>query len=162
MAATDTSVKKKDILPLLLLEVDPEDTVDGITRFQKLVFLLQKGGINEFDEISADLTFDYEAHNYGPYSKELHNRLDYLVKENFIERHYSQTRSGNKKETYELNQDGRSKLKKFFSKADEEESFSIPSKESRIISDKYGDMPLLELLDRVYEAYPNYTTESVL
>src|SRR3954464_11076553 len=48
---------------------------DGITRLEKLVFLLKQE--TDFDSEVSD-PFTFEAYHYGPYSREIYDAVDFL------------------------------------------------------------------------------------
>src|SRR4030043_618105 len=63
----------------------------GKTRFQKLVFLIQKEA--DTDKIQAS-SFDYEIHYYGPYSAELATTLEKLQTDHLLQEETEMTPSG--------------------------------------------------------------------
>jgi uncharacterized protein YwgA len=145
----------KNKLPSILISLASDDQIDGITRFQKLVFILQEGDLIEFDGLNQANRYDYEAHNYGPYSKELHNQLDRLDRKGVINKEAKRTPAGNKKEVFELGPEAPKAT-------DAIEELDIDSDRLLRTIKEYEDMPLLELLDVVYEEYPDYAAESKL
>ncbi len=67
----------EDII-LLLLEANEKllgkRALAGVTRLEKLLFLLQKEtGFEKMDSF-----YEFTAHNYGPFSKEVYEALDFL------------------------------------------------------------------------------------
>jgi uncharacterized protein YwgA len=145
----------KRAIPLALLKLASDNEIQGITRFQKLVFLLQEGDLLNMDEISDDEKFDYKPHNYGPYSKELHDWLDELAKQGTIEREIKETPAGNEKEVYHWSDEGDDAIADTDILTDEDMSGRVSA-----VLDEFNSIPLLELLDEVYEAYPEYTINS--
>lgn len=138
-------------LPLALLEEADEDEIHGITRFQKLVFILQQGDLIDDRGLPKESRFNYKPHNYGPYSKELHDWLDYLDEEGIINKKQKKTPAGNQKEIFTLQ-----------SEPEDIELDATTREKVKNTVEKFNDMSLLELLDQVYEEYPDYTTESKL
>jgi uncharacterized protein YwgA len=72
---------------VLLLGVDPgpketQGTIQGVTRLEKLVFLLEKEG-DSSDWLSTDA--DFEAYNYGPFSKDVYRAVDVLALAGLVE-----------------------------------------------------------------------------
>ena len=72
---------RKDLLMLLLYEEggsnDIAEPIEGRTRLMKLVFLLDM----ELDlqrDLQIDRPYKFEAYDYGPFSKDLLNDLDFL------------------------------------------------------------------------------------
>lgn len=147
----------KRAMPLALLKLADDAEIHGITRFQKLVFLLQEGELLEKESLDDSEAFEFKPHNYGPYSKELHDWLDELVNQDLLEREKKRTPAGNQKEVYRWSDDGSSTLSDSDILNDEELVHRIEE-----TLEKFNSMPLLELLDEVYEEYPDYTTNSVL
>jgi uncharacterized protein YwgA len=143
----------KKALPLALLQAAEDGMIEGTTRFQKLVFILQKGDLLNQEDIDENIQFDFKPHNYGPYSKELHDWLDSLAERGDIERKQQQTPAGNKKEVYQL-PDGDS-LENLIS--DEELAERIQT-----VVKEFNNRPLFDLLDAVYDEYPEYTVNSNL
>ena len=85
----------EDII-LLLLEANEtllgKHAVGGVTRLEKLLFLLQR----ETNIEKMDSFYEFTAHNYGPFSKEVYEALDFLegfeliqVKERVHSSHYA-------------------------------------------------------------------------
>ena len=85
----------EDII-LLLLEANEKllgkRTLAGVTRLEKLLFLLQKE--TSFEKM--DSFYEFTAHNYGPFSKEVYEALDFLegceliqIKERVHSSHYA-------------------------------------------------------------------------
>jgi hypothetical protein len=65
-------------LILLLLEANErllhKDAISGITRLEKLLFLLK----NETDFEGIANFFIFEPHNFGPFSKQVYEAVDFL------------------------------------------------------------------------------------
>ncbi|MFC7081199.1 hypothetical protein [Halorussus caseinilyticus] len=76
----------KKLLPLSLLRAADETAIEGITRFQKLVFLAQR------EELDEEL-YPFKAGKYGPFSKTLYDDIDRLVEEGFITQSSRETSS---------------------------------------------------------------------
>jgi uncharacterized protein YwgA len=71
-----------DLLLVLLFAPGPKkkecEPIEGITRLQKLIFLLNQGkGPNSLVEIAKK--YDYKADKMGPYTKSLREDLDVLI-----------------------------------------------------------------------------------
>lgn len=85
-------LKKGDIL-LLLLYVDNYSTVQGRTRLQKMVFvfekeLLKKYGFDKKLEKNITSNFEFNAHNYGPFSKKVFELMDFFVNFEMVKASY--------------------------------------------------------------------------
>ena len=75
---------KKAIL-IILRKCEGRNNLMGVTRIQKLAFLLTLK--DELRYLNNDLKFD--AHYYGPYSETITSDLEILEDNNFIETGFS-------------------------------------------------------------------------
>jgi len=158
MSAAKT-IPEKELLPLLLLEHGEGKMVSGITRLQKLVFLAQNGGLSEdpIPEMGKDVEFEYVPHDYGPFSQELYDTLDKLHEKGLLNKSESRTKSGNTRYEFELTDKGEELLTDSSDEYSENDQNILEG-----IQIRYGDMPLFELLDKVYAEYPKYAKNSNL
>lgn len=143
------------LLPLAILYADGEDAVEGITRFQKLVFMAQR----KTDELDVD-EYEFEPHDYGPFSKGLYDDIDELDEKDYIDCQTERTPSGSVKYTYELNEKGEEFLK--FIYGVRQDSGEIQVRELEDLKQQYNDMPLLEFIQEVYDEFPEMAVNSKL
>lgn len=144
-------LESKHVLLLTLLRLSHGDPINSLTKVQKLVFLAQQGGF-ESDPISDPIKsyFDFRAEKYGPYSQELTDTLDELVEEGLIERQESET-AGRAEYAYSIEKRGHQAVKR------RREAVSIDELRTLKLSKRlYNSMPTAQLLDKVYDAFPNY------
>ncbi|MCU4975633.1 DUF4065 domain-containing protein [Halobacteria archaeon AArc-m2/3/4] len=145
-------------LPLALLYADEEQQIDGRTRFQKLIFLMQMEG--NLNDLTPTETYRFEPYDYGPFSSTLYDDLDNHIERGLIE---------DSKETldeeddivqykYHLKPEGR----EFIEENESGAEFERVVEEAKRIVQEYGDVPLPELIDMVYSKYPDYAENSVL
>lgn len=142
------------------------ETIRGITKLQKLVFLLmEEGGYKE--KLSKEMRF--EAYDFGPYSSDVMNILETLkgidlvqVEEQELES-YQEVMDGlvvgftedeestppQTVEVYGLSDKGKRVGKELYNSLTHEAQATI-----REIKSKYNSMKLLDLLKYVYSAYP--------
>ena len=73
------ALDRRDVILALIRAGNGE--VAGITRLQKLLFLLEQ----EYGIKISDGTSDFEAYRFGPYSSKLYDDLQYLENINFLE-----------------------------------------------------------------------------
>ena len=85
----EISARKLALLALLAAPIPPRtrpQPIDGITRLQKLTFLV----FNEVDKVSPDrrlpLDFQFEPNKYGPADVGLYSDLDFLIALGHVER----------------------------------------------------------------------------
>jgi len=60
----------------LLGVVEGVGTIRGRKKLQKMVYILELKG--------ADIPYKYSYHHYGPYSQQLQEEINFLVRENFL------------------------------------------------------------------------------
>lgn len=139
------------LIPLAFLYTKNRDSIEGATRFQKLVFLAQEEG--ELPE-----KYSYHADKFGPFSPELHEDLTHLQEKGLIERNTVTNEVGNPKHVYSLTVDGIKMIQSLLSKGKYERLFDA----IQDIKTVYNDDPLDQLLRYVYKKYPEYTVETEL
>lgn len=146
------------MLPLALLYADEEHQIDGRTRFQKLIFLMQmEGNLNGLDPTD---TYRFEPYDYGPFSSTLYDDLDSHIERGLIEDSKEELDEEDDivKYEYQLESDGQ----EFVEEQVSENEFGRIVQEAERIIEEYGDIPLPELIDLVYSKYPDYAENSVL
>lgn len=140
------------IIPLAVLYTQRRSSVDGATRFQKLVFLAQQeGGVPD--------RYNYHAGKFGPFSPQLHADLSELAHRGLLQRNERTNEVGNTKYTYSITPEGIQLVQKVLKKG---ETMSTLFGEIQDIKKRYNEDPLQDLLRYVYRRYPTYATESEL
>lgn len=142
------------LLPLALLDANDGESIEGITKFMKLVFLAQ-------EEALPEDFYDYEAGQYGPYSKHLYDDIDRLEARGFVERRDEET-DGNKsdEQVYTLTEKGRQTLERARTRSGDDLPTRLDGVED--VKERYNSMDLWELLEYVYGEYPEMARNSVL
>jgi uncharacterized protein YwgA len=164
-----------DIL-LVLLYGRNHQRIAGITKLEKLVYLLEKE--TSLNELIAR-NFKYEPYHFGPYSAEVLDNIGALEALDLVKATLVPSKSyveeadrdqvgaqveesdanvveGNKNmEVYELTDDGIKVANALFHSLD-------PQKQKEIteLKDRFNDANLRQLLRYVYRKYPESTTES--
>lgn len=160
-----------NLLPLLLYK-SKNHTINGITRLEKLLFLLVfEEGLRElYDEFD-----DYKPYNFGPFSAKAMDYLELLNDEGIIameikpitKTHYeycsndslllqeNDDQTNKRIHIYSLTDDG-VKIGKFLY---DELSHQIKEKLDRLIA-RYSMFSTDDLIKYVYTNYDEYTTES--
>lgn len=139
------------LFPLALLAACDKESIEGITRFQKLVFIAQRELFNE------DQFYSYVPHKYGPFSKSLYDDLDELVDRGFIDQSTEDTVTGDKKKIYTLGAKGERAVRRAT-----ENQIDVDLEAIEAIKQEHNDENLWDFLDYVYSEYPEMTTESKL
>ena len=138
------------LLPLGVLYTADEQTLEGITRFQKLAFLAQR-------ERDGAAPYDFRADNYGPFAPELYDDIDRLVDAGFVDYQKDETQMGNTKQVYELNDKGRRAVEN-----SDPEKFPVAVAELESLNEEFGDRSLWDVLEYVYTEYPRMARNSEL
>ena len=148
-------IKSEDRVLLII----NDNTIAGDTRFQKYGFLLYKQYVRELAKLGRsqpNLIFydDWKSHYYGPYSE----KLDKDIKSNVEMGMLKAIPSGVKKNynRYELTVKGRKKWRILLNNSPNE-IISINDKIRNLQTTK-----LIELMRQIYNAYPEYTTKSLI
>ncbi len=142
------------------------EAIRGITRLQKLIFLLMEEG--EFKERMSE-EVEFEAYDFGPYSAEVVNALETLKEIRLVEAEEKELESfrevidgiavsfggeeeGGRPQTveiYRLSDRGMKVGKELFSSLPKEDQASVQETKR-----KYNQMKLMALLKYVYTNYP--------
>lgn len=149
-------MRRRQLLPLVLLEAENEEPVEGRTRLQKLMFLTQK----QFEEKgeSLDWGYPFRAYDYGPFAKELYDDLDQLRRRGFIEEREQQLDDDVIQYDYLLTDEGQEFVQ-------EELADRCPEGVAEIaesVKAEFNGVALQQLIDYVYTEYPEYAENSVL
>ncbi|MDS0297036.1 type II toxin-antitoxin system antitoxin SocA domain-containing protein [Halogeometricum luteum] len=133
---------------------EDREAVQGRTRFQKMVFLLQQ----QLETDSSISTYDFEAYDYGPFSKGLYDDLDDLIDRGLVEETREEFDEDKALYEYELTEKGRDLAKRFEDLKETNQVLNL----SEELKDEFNQKNLSEVLDFVYSEYPEYTENSVL
>jgi len=128
-----------------------QEEIQGRTRFQKMVFLLQQ----EFEKTEF---YDFEAYDYGPFSKGLYDDLDDLIERNLVEETREEFDEDKVYYEYKLTDVGQELIERL---SDQEETQDIMVLSERL-KQEINSKDLSVVLDRVYSEYPEYAENSVL
>ena len=176
------SLDSKSLL-LCMIAIQGDDItgeIGGITRLQKLIFLLEK----EYGIQSKDDRFEFTAYKAGPYSSNLYDDLEFLenighlkseivgeaVQEevteidalNFEDLISAESDLGvgfadnYLERSFKLTDQGREKVKELM----QDQTYGTIFEGIRRIKSKYGNYSLQDILYYVYSKYPEMTTES--
>ena len=177
------SISRRDLV-LMLVGLDPngkvDDSIGGITRLQKFLFLLEK----EFGLEASGAGFSFTAYKAGPYSSKLYDDLELLENlgklESSVEGEATDAEAaevelldfdelmGNdsdegpgaadafEERRFSLTESGLGHVRELIGSGD----FEPVEDAIRKMKSKYGSHSLNDLLFYVYNKYPEMTTES--
>lgn len=147
----------RKILPMALLDASDAGQIEGRTRLQKLVFLMEQ----ELDEVPTasldDSDYNFIPYDYGPFSKELYDDLDSLEEAGLIEVEEEPMADGKLKYVYHLTEKGQSWVQNQLTDSSADKAHSL----AEGLASEYNDMLLSDLIDEVYAEYPEYAENSV-
>ncbi|MEW6605639.1 MAG: hypothetical protein AB1351_13260 [Thermoproteota archaeon] len=146
---TNITPQEELILPLYLIHLS-KDSLRGRTRLQKLIFLSQKA-------LKDKVNYNFDKAPFGPLSYHLNSIMEDLIGMGLVLQDRDFTPSGNEVVIYNLTDKGKEFLdfslqRNIISKSD---TTSVDQ-----VYDEYGDMPYVDLLDRVHRDYPEYVEQS--
>lgn len=145
----------KQIVPLLLLYASECETIYGRTRFQKMIFLAQKEGRNVKE------WYNFFPHDFGPYSAELQEDLDFLKGEELVNE--LPERYGEKiRYQYYLTEKGEDIVKKVLMSKKYKKSLIPTLNALDKIKVEYSGLSLELLINDVYRKHPEYAIYSKL
>lgn len=171
-----SKVSRTDLIFLMLYATDrpsgkPAPELRGITRLEKLLYLWQQEG--PIRKISED-KYEFEPHNFGPFSKDIYDDVALLATAGFIEERiepweastdYVEARDvigadealGPHEKIYKLTDEGKAVAEQLLK--------NVPSqawKELVTIKQRYVKLSLTQLIRYVYRKYPELTHKSKL
>lgn len=143
--------------------------INGITRLEKLLFLIDK----ECEHgLSVGEPFQFVAYHYGPYSRDVYEAVELLEEAKLVEERRFITDSDLDRAEELLFSDMTTELsyeRQFFltddgKKVAEHLAAAHPQIQKKIeqIKDRYAGLSLQHLIFHVYRQYPDYTKRSVI
>lgn len=182
----DIQLDAEDVI-LLVLEANErllrKSSLDGITRLEKLIFLLE----NETDFEGVGTFFLFEPHNFGPFSKGVYEAIEFVegcdlieVREKSYPSLYATSdevkllselldsgvpddsapsESQITERQFLLTDDGRTVATKIRDAIIRQRPADIKGLE--LVIKKYGRLPLNHLIRYVYRQYPAMTVKSI-
>jgi uncharacterized protein YwgA len=155
---------RRQRLPLALMYAHPEDPIEGRTRLQKMIFLLQKKFEEDDGGLSISHKYSFTAYDYGPFSQQLYADLDELRGEDsdgerlVVERSDTFDR-GKVKYQYELTPAGTAFIENELA---DDDMFQEILRKAEEIKEEFNQLSLSQVIERVYTEYPEYAENSVL
>lgn len=148
----------KRLIPLALARVRDEEPIEGRTRLQKMVFVIQQNLI-ESGEFHEDQLYEFFPYDYGPFSKELAEDIDSMIEEGLLEENSIEfDEEGNIKYLYSVKEDGERAVERERKEHEYENIFNLAKEVKRRFNE---NLSLPEVIDEVYEEYPRYAENSV-
>lgn len=175
------NIKNKTELLIALLYANNQQSIEGITRLEKILFLLKKEA-GFLATTTEDKNFNFVPFKMGPWSQEVYDELDFLDSLDLLNRSKSRKHQeedlihndelfdsmildkyqkdeleyyNNSTEKFQLSEKGQNIAKKLWTKLKDDEKNKIQTLKS-----KYNKMNLKQFLRYVYAKYPQYASKS--
>ncbi|MCF2165417.1 hypothetical protein [Halobacterium salinarum] len=142
---TSAAPRAKQEVFLAVLFDEAPDRIQGVSRIQKVAFLMQ--------ELGDRRTFDFTAGDYGPKTREVYDVLHYFLRNDVVEEHEKTLEDGRVVYEYEAGP----RIQSVFGHADHDDLREVAQR----VFDKYPVDDLQALLDRVYTEFPMMARNSV-
>lgn len=178
-----TSLDPSDLVLLILGapsgDPDQADRCAGITRLEKLAFLVENSAFSKYSETPAE-PLQFQPYHYGPYTRELYDAIDLLTGIDLVREQRAKTDTSldvaeelralegselgagsadpsrpYEERVFELTEKGRY-VAQVIAKRVGERAVNEVSR----IKDEYGSLPLRQLLRTVYRQYPEMASKS--
>ena len=147
----------RKLLPLALMYAGEEASIEGRTRLQKMVFLMQQRFKERGESPLRSQPFEFIAYDYGPFSKDLYSELETLIERDEINDRKETTGGGSIKYTYSIKPQGREIVEAQLSTPQGQEIVELAQE----IKEEYNEMFLSDLIEKVYSQYPSYAENSI-
>jgi len=147
----------RKLLPLALMYAGDGEPIEGRTRLQKLVFLMQKRLEEAGEDPLQSDDYEFVPYDYGPFSKELYDDLDETIARGMVEGREEDLGKDKVKYDYEIQDYGEKWVRDQLSKEEARRILELAEE----IKDEYGDVYLSDLIDEVYSRYPEYAENSI-
>lgn len=157
MPRIDQIDRRTDVVLILFHHAD---SIQGITKLQKLLFLVEEE-TTFFEEYGADLAFDFYAHKMGPFSEHIYEEIRFLQQLGAIELEPMNAEVSSTEDNDLVNKVFHltSKGEKIASELADQLGTEYENELAALVNE-YNRMTLKELLRYVYTEYPDFTTES--
>lgn len=153
------------------------EPIKGRTRLIKTLFLFKEEVWKQFNKtasLSEDVLPNFEAHNFGPYSQQIFEDLEFLIEYEFVKKEYENAKIENDNDFWRDVATDEEKLaqseniaykitdlgKKFIESG---ELGSLSSTQKNLLSEfksRCQRVSLNDLIQYVYQKYPKYTVNS--
>lgn len=145
-----------------------ENRIEGITRLEKMVFLLEHE--SDLAELLAEQA-EFKSHNFGPFSSKVYQAVDILAAAGILSDSMKSSDSADdsweKQEVIGFDQDPYStrdfdltdRGKRYYRALIDELPEGTESELAKL-KGRFGSLPLRQLIRYVYQKYPQFTDKS--
>ncbi len=136
---------------------DDEGVIEGRTRLQKMVFLLEQELKEQSETVIEAENYNFVPYDYGPFSKSLYDDIDKMSEKGLVTDCKREINDGQVKYNYEVTDEG----KQFVESQLSTEEGELIYKLAKSIEREYNDVLLSTLIEDVYSEYPKFAEKSV-
>lgn len=137
---------------VLSLLAHNDGEINTRTRLHQLVFLLDE------EHVDDDSLYSYKKYDYGPHAPRLNHDIESLDDRGLVRIITKETFGGHTRYTYRLTATGHEVVE---ADRDKYETLDTLNTYAQRVADKYGDLPLSNLIELVSTEYPEYHENSV-
>lgn len=142
-------IKFQQTVPLAVTHA-MDGTVITRTRLMKLCFLVESQLHDKHPEVADRIDLAYFPYDYGPYSTTLLGDVEHLDDHNALS---IETPPSGNRYAYKMGEQTRTILVNL---CDENDDVNAVVKTTEAVVDNFGDHRIRDLLDYVYQEYPEY------
>lgn len=149
-------LRLRQLLPALIAYAGREEPINGRTRLQKMVFLLQEK-VPEFSDKYA-----FRPYDYGPYASNLQMDLDEMIERGVLQEKEWRTPEEKSAFQYFLTTQGRAFVERVLADKTLAERHALRTvlAAAEEVKSEANRKPLASLLRDVYEEHPRYASRS--
>ena len=147
----------REAIPMVLLFESEEYEIEGRTRFQKMVFLIEEL-VQEEEDMSL---YEFVEYDYGPFSKQLLDDLERFERMGLVNIDRQETYKGGERYDHQLTYEGVKSIRQLIENTDDP-TFTFVHEKAKSVVETWGEEPMWDLLDHIYEENPEYKERSVL
>jgi len=151
-------MKRRHLLPLMLLSANEGEPVKGRTRLQKLIFLIQQR--LEEEGSTVEWGYHFRPYDYGPFAKGIYDDIEQLHRRGYVTEKEDRLDQDDDviQYDYALTDEGREALRQYAT----QEELSNLQEMTEQVKGRFNSIHLQELIDYVYTEYPEYAENSEL
>ncbi len=142
------------IYPLVLLYSMSNMEIEGKTKLEKLIFVIQKRLIEELKWGITGSNYDFRAFNFGPFTEEVYDDVASLKLLSLV----NVVGEGDNQK-YSLTEKGKTVVESLIAQKRLNSDFIS---EIAKIAKNFGELRLDKLIEKVYKEYPEYARNSLI
>jgi len=150
------SLTIRESIPLILLYESEDYRIQGRTRFQKMVFLVQE----RIGDRGYDL-YNFIKYDYGPFAKQLLDDLERFENLGLVSIDEQDLYRGGTRYDHKLTPKGVQSVEKLLNNSTSPALEAVRQAAGEVV-EEWNDESMWDLLDHIYDRHPEYKERSVL